>query len=80
VLGLLQKWERDITWDEHLLRYHSGDAHQARLFLFMGWRSGALVAAVAGIVAAVVVGNCCCSRSLRRPARSWASTQRARRG
>jgi hypothetical protein len=55
-LGLLQ-WERDMTWDEYKLRYHSGDAHQARLLLFMGWMPGTLVAAVAGIVVALIVGN-----------------------
>lgn len=54
--GLIE-CERFTGHDPYLLRYHSGDAHQARLLLFVGWIPSALVAVVAGVAVAVMSAN-----------------------
>jgi hypothetical protein len=46
--------ERVTTHDPYLLRYHSGDAHQARALFFVGWIPSTLVAVVASVAVGVM--------------------------
>jgi hypothetical protein len=52
-LGLIA-CERVTTHDPYLLRYHSGDAHQARMLVLLGWIPSVLTAVVASVAAAVM--------------------------
>lgn len=46
--------ERVTTHDPYLLRYHSGDAHQARVLVLLGWLPSVLTAVVASLAVAVL--------------------------
>jgi hypothetical protein len=50
----LAEYARSMPSDDYQLAYHSGDAHQARLLVAIGWVPSLLGATVAGALAAVL--------------------------
>jgi len=50
----LVECERVTTHDPYLLRYHSGDAHQARVLVLLGWIPSVVTAVVASVAVAVM--------------------------
>lgn len=53
----LVAFARAMPTDEYLLSYHSGDAHQSRVLVLVGWIPGLLAALIGGPVVAILTGN-----------------------